>query len=282
MFLRFDPTDGATYEDTYSGWLKFFKTVAESEESVVCVDVPTSWAPLLWYLGANVESTITFFSCDTLVRHDDYEAAKMNSLGREYVESVCTYRPELVDAMWKSDCEWDTVRRDHVAKASFIVTNNGSFHRPEVLDYVDFLRTTVVGVSRGVVLVPCAADKPYPAPLHKLIRQNIPDDYRLVIVTGVLGVVPEDLWPSMPIYDSGLPNRWRVMTEIKRYFQHAPCGRIVVYSDFYSEAISLGLALAGKDADYPLEEAGVWRRGQSGYLNLSDPKNLLLLRGAAK
>jgi hypothetical protein len=49
--------------------------------------------------------------------------------------------------------------------------------------------------------------------------------------------VPRELWDIMPLYDSGLPNQWRLMLETEKYFLSNRYDRIVVYSDFYNEAI---------------------------------------------
>lgn len=104
----------------------------------------------------------------------------------------------------------------------------------------------------------------------------------MAVVTGVLGVVPEEMWKAMPNYDSGVPNRWRVMEAVEDYFYWTNYEHVIVYSDFYSEAISIGLrAFHRSRVSYPLEEAGVHIRGESGYVDLLNKGNLDLLREAA-
>lgn len=293
--MKFSFDTGKTYEDVYSGWLDFFRAVAESDEPIAVSDVPHSWVPLLIYLGGDVVSSTVHFPCDRILCSSDVSRALsialQQGLLREFVESSCCYRPELVDAMWKSDMEWNTKRLPVAASKEFVVTNNGSFHRPEVISFLDRC-TSAHQWKRGIVLVPCAADKPYPAPLHVAVRSVIPDDYRIAVVTGVLGVVPEELWGEMPNYDSGVPNRWRVMEAVRTYFDRCMYEKIVVYSDFYSEAISYGLDQADPIspmqsrsrvyASFPLEQAGYWVRGSSGYCDLMSKEALSLLQKACE
>jgi len=86
-------------------------------------------------------------------------------------------------------------------------------------------------------LVPCAADKPYPSPLHQAVLDRMPADFYLANVTGVLGIVPQAAWPTMPHYDSGIPNEWRLMRVAEKYFRLHRHDRVVVYADYYNEAL---------------------------------------------
>jgi len=285
--MRFNPKSGKTYEDQYGGWLEFFRIIAEGNEKgpINVEGVPRCWVPLITYLGGVVTSSTVHFECDellppTTIMLEMYRAAAAKGLAREFVESYCTWRPELVDAMYKADMEWPTMPRLRNIRPEFVVTNNGSFHRPEVLEFFQLMMEHELESKHGIVLVPCAADKPYPSALHAAVRANIPADYRIAVVTGVFGVVPEEYWPIMPNYDSGVPNRWRAMKGVELHFAKYNYKDIVVYSDFYSEAIAFGLKNAGflERAFFPLEDAGVWKRGSTGYIDLRKPEHLELLR----
>jgi hypothetical protein len=87
----------------------------------------------------------------------------------------------------------------------------------------------------------------------------------------------------MPEYDSGVPNRWRVLKEVKRHFSLNAYEHVVVYSDFYSEAVSLGLEASRDQGNacefsFPLEEAGLWVRGKEGsYVDLLSEECLAAL-----
>ena len=235
---------GKTYEDRYGKYLDVFKQVYEGS-GVVVISPPACWVPLIWWLGGRIEGdTQRIFEQD-----DIYEtllvtgAINRNRIlyDRTLLETLTGVRPELVDALWKSDCEWfSNTAPVREREKEFVVTNNGSFHRPEIFTYQEMLRDFVPS-KKKCILVPCAADKPYPAKLHKAVLKIMPVDYHLIIATGVLGLVPMELWDKMPHYDSGIPNEWRLMKTVASYFGRHDYHKIVVYCDFYNEALSHGL-----------------------------------------
>lgn len=269
---------GRTYEDQYQGYLRLFEDIARTPPDIA-IQVkgpPWSWVPLLHYLRCLPIAPRTFFRHDEAARGAVVvaRAASPNCMDRTFVEVMCGFRPECVDALWKCDMQWKTERAKGYENdgVEFVVTNNGSFHRREVNAFTEVLRE-YVPKKRNVVLVPCAADKPYPAPLHRAILAFLPDSYYLCNVTGVLGLVPQDLWDHMPHYDSGIPNRWRVLEAVKWYFRKFSHEKIVVYCDFYVEAISIGLDMAAQSATFmvPVEF-------HADYLDLLDEGRLLSLR----
>ena len=244
---------GATYEHTYGRWLEFFRNVA-AQPRVTVGGVPTSWVPFLAYLGADVTSARVHFAVDELWSWPSVQAAVVAAQGtgllRELVEVFSVLRPELADALYKSDVLWQVPGRRHTAQRNFNVTCLGAFSRPEVLDYIDVLRAWQPpgNVSdRVAVLVPCAADKPYPAPLHRDVLEVIGarTDVDLYVVTGVLGLIPQALWSVAPVYDSGIPNMERVGEETFRFFSRNVYRKIAIYSDFYGYTISRALRDAG-------------------------------------
>lgn len=224
-----DDFKGSCYENTYGNYLKFFKDIVESDEHISVMGCPTTWAVYLNYLNVEVVTYLNFFKEDTYVTN-------VTDNNRLYVESICTLRPELSDALWKSDVQWNNKRRSNNTEKVFYITNNGSFHRTEVLDYIRKLKN-YTPTKRKVVLVPCAADKPYPSPLHKKVLELLPHDYYLCVATGVLGLVPQDLWDHMPNYDSAIPNEWRLFNLAREYFHKHPHEHIVCYTDYYSVAL---------------------------------------------
>lgn len=239
---------GKTYEDQYQGYMDVFKRIAQTQkEEVVHVQSPPwSWVPLLSYLKCHWSEPQFFFNHCKMV----YGAMQMQpAMDRTALEVLCSFRPETVDALWKCDMQWLPLRTMAFAPVKeFVVTNNGSFHRKEVLDYMRVLSEYEPPENKvNVVLVPCAADKPYPSPLHSLVLSMLPDDSWYVMnATGVVGLVPQDLWPLMPHYDSGIPNRWRLFEMVKRYFLRHHHARIVVHCDFYGVAIQQALRNIGQ------------------------------------
>lgn len=280
-----------TYEDTYSQYMSLFRDVflevnrnvfleRKKGTQVIVVGAPWSWVPLLKYLDARIEKCITYFPhcaiVEAAIKAAYYLKGRGLPLDRTTIEVLCSFRPETADALWKLDMEWKYIPEDYKYLPEFIVTTNGAFHRPEVNRYMDELDAYVPKLSK-VVLVPCAADKPYPAKLHKAILEFLPPDWYLCICTGVLGLVPSDLWPAAPHYDSGVPNRWRVYEVVSYYFKAYPHKEIVVYSDFYNEAIYLGLqeANALEHTTFVIE-----KRFYANYVNLLAPDFLAALKKA--
>lgn len=275
---------GQRYEDRYGGYLALFKEVSDAidgGEEVMVTGAPWSWMPLLRYMGAEVVRPIAYFGAA-----DNVAAAMLRHqpgpqvLTRSVVEALCALRPETVDALWKVDRQWKTQVRQPAMEREFIVTSNGSFDRPEIQLYERAL-AAFRPIKTKVVLVPCAADKPYPAEMHKAVLARMPDDFYLANITGVLGIVPMDLWPVMPHYDSGIPNEWRTMNVVKRYFGEHSHSHIVVYCDFYNMAIDAGLKLAG---GYSHGEVDFVNAVQfyPDYLNLLDEGRLSDLEAAFK
>jgi len=271
---------GERYADEYGAWLEVWRQIAE-EPGVVVKSPPHSWIPLARYLGATVRGSFAHFLQDSYYRNANemYDHAKAYGRQREYVESVCTARPELVDALWKSDVQWQTVDRDHTWQREFVLTNYNGYYRPEILEYMKKLEEYVPPARvRNCVVTSCSADKPYPADVHRAVLDILPDEsWHLVIATGVLGVVPQELWGVMPLYDAGIPNNWRCFQKWCRYAQRIKYDRIVVYADFYAPAVHAALSsvLADTAVSYPLPVGG-----RADYLDLADERWLNHLRRA--
>jgi len=273
---------GSRYEDTYGGWLDIFERVATTDSAPFVVHgPPVSWASLLTYLGADVVAPQVHFPEDRMLRFvaDDIHQAVSNGRLRELVEMHSTLRPELVDALYKSDVEWPTCRRRHTMQKRFNVTCNGSFFRPEVMTYLRNFERYIPRKPKCVI-VPCAADKPYPAPIHDAIirvmeRRGCRDEYEIIIATGVLGLLPESLWGEAPEYDAGLPNPWRLQDAVMRFFDRVTYNRVIVYSDYNAEAISLGFYRCANQPSVQWPLPGRYDK----YINLVGEDNLALLEG---
>lgn len=265
---------GQTYEDRYQGYMKIFHDIAHTprQEAITVYHPPYCWVPLLFHLNCEVVEPVENFKHCRLI-------AKLchQMMDRTAIEVLCGFRPECVDALWKVDMQWevDRVRTYTVSNQEFIVTNNGSFHRPEVLDYLQNHLRGYEPQKRNVLIVPCAADKPYPSPLHKVCLNLLPDDYYMMNATGVVGLVPQELWSVMPYYDSGIPNQWRLFEVARNYFSLFAHDRIVVYCDFYAHVLHAAFKAAKVSAKFVLPPIRY-----DDYVNLMDPDRLYRLREA--
>ena len=229
------------YSHEYDGYLGFFRLLGYSPYSWKLQNVPRCWGPLLLWMGHTVESTVCHFSCDS---HLDYtEAYRLSAFKREQLEIASVSRPELVHGLYCADTEWPlpmSAERKQRRK-QFPVTCNGSFYRPEVQEYRDMLNLYMPDEhTTKCVLVPCSASKPYPSPLHRAVLDVLNDDWELIVCTGVLGLVPENLFAFAPEYDSGVPNLERCSETVSWYFTKHRYETVLVYSDFYAYAVKNG------------------------------------------
>lgn len=267
---------GHGYAHEYDGWLALFKLLACSSEPYALLNAPSCWAPFLLYLGHDVASVRA--RCDWDCDEFDWRSAYLEADDRRrVVEVASTVRPELVHALYCADTEWPCPMRQAVHRRSFPVTCNGSFFRPEVQAYRETLLWYRPG-KRKAVIVPCSAQKPYPSAAHAKVIQRLPDsDWHLIIATGVLGLVPQELWKEMPHYDSGVPNLQRVTDTVRWYFTRHEYESVVVFSDFYATAVRRGLEEVGVRAQYILGS-----HYRDTYENLTLPEHLDRLEQALR
>lgn len=279
--IDLDPLpQGQRYEDRYQGFMEVFKQIAHTpiDTLIEVHSPPWSWVPLLHHLNCIVFHPRDAFDHCALV-HGAWLWLVVGACDRTAIEVLCCFRPETVDALWKCDVQWEIPPgrvRSYPAEKEFIVTNNGSYHRPEVLEFIRLLKLHKP-TKKKVLLVPCAADKPYPSPMHEACLKLLPPDYYLMNATGVLGLVPHEMWDVMPSYDSGIPNEWRLYNTIKWYFHKHWHSDVVVYCDYYSETI-----LYAFNALHMLDRVKfvIPVKFYHDYLDLMDPERLQWLKDA--
>lgn len=232
------PHQGTSYSHEYENYLNLFRTLGYAVTPGNVYNSPRCWIPFIRYIGHSIGSShVKKWECDNFDWPDLYNTMADK---RRAVEIVSSCRPELVHALYCADTEWPCPLRLISQEKSFVVTNNGSFFRDEVQAYRKLL-AQFSPTKRRAVLVPCAADKPYPAPLHQAVMSRLDSSWHIITATGVLGLVPQELWELMPWYDSGLPNLTRCRDTVAWYFTKHEYDVVVVYSDFYAPAIHEGL-----------------------------------------
>lgn len=291
-----EPYNNNGYAHEYDRALAFFEMLCKGTELCTVENCIEPWAVFIAHSGHCVGSVIDDPRYPSgLYDHFTRIVNEGNLDPRHYVEVVCGFRPELVHALYLLDTDWSGGHeRLYPTRKNFPVTCNGSFFRPEVEAFREKVRrlaeepnaiervTKALSLEHraGIVFVPCAATKPYPAPLHSLVRSAIPDDWEIVIATGVLGVVPEKMWDDMPHYDSGLPNEPRVENDVEWYARTLVHGkeRVVVYCDFYAHAVHEGLRRAGHSRERERYPFGHHRR--DSYSNLCSVEAIDQLRMA--
>jgi Domain of unknown function (DUF5591) len=253
LILGIETTEYSTLYDFY---MKFFHRIARTRGEVYVKSPPVSWIPLLEYLRVNVASPECYFPVDLTCAKLGFGSPNLwLHANRTVYEALCSFRPECIDALYKLDSGiWSryrvrTLKEHKDFRADFTVTTNAGFHRPEVLAYLELLHK-YKPTKNKVILLPCSADKPYPSLLHKKVIEILPNDYYIMNVTGTLGLVPQHLWPKMPLYDAGLPNHWRVFEETKFYFDSFAHKDVLIYVDFYGEVLDAYFSVEAHNNNY--------------------------------
>jgi len=274
---------GHWYEDRYRGYIQIFDEIAHlpASERVTVRNAPWSWVPLLMHLNCDISSARNHFEHCPIVAGALQPIMNAHALlDRTMVDCLVSFRPETADCLWKVDMQWKNeidpgrVRVYPAVKGDIIITTNGAYHRHEIIGYMDKL-AEYKPTKKKCILVPCAADKPYPSPMHEAVLNMMPSDYYLMNATGVVGLVPQDLWPIMPKYDSGIPNQWRLYETIGWYFNEHKHDRVVVYCDFYSPTIVH--AFIALEQEHIVEYA-IEPKEYDDYLDLLDSRYLNQLR----
>ena len=235
---------GGNYAHEYDSYLALFKQLAYAETPWELHNVPASWTLFCLWLGHVVESSTNRFDSDSIDWKSAWDKAEDK---RHLLEVSSTSRPELVHALYCADTEWPCPLLDvsQYAKKEFVVSSNGSFYRPEVLEFRNSLTNYVPpddASGRKAVLVPCSASKPYPSPLHEKVKTTLDGlGWDIIVCTGVLGLIPSGLWDIAPAYDSGMPNLERCSETVAWYFSKWDYKRLLVFSDFYAYAVKNGL-----------------------------------------
>jgi len=232
-----DAGDGETYEDTYSGWLRVFQNIAEGPRGAWSVH---SRVPAIDWGAAKILSYYLGGETDTHADHKDFRFT------RAEVEHACAQHPLLVDALWRADMRWGNKHfRRHQTEKTFNISTYSGFWRPEILDYMELVRTVHKPKANTIyVMTPCAADKPYPAPLHKAVadvcRALIPPHqaWEVLPVSSAVGPCPQDSWEQMPHYDAGLPFFERVKDTLDAWALPPTSTVYVNYTDMLQQDIN--------------------------------------------
>jgi archaeosine synthase len=215
---------------------------------------PRQWIPLLIYYGASfIEPTApqTYIPLAS-----DLSASKLRSLSlaarsngelREMVEAFASLDPLIADVLHKLDRR--SLYRDDQTKLPIKLTGWQSYGRPEVLALNRLISATAEAHHNVAIILPCARKRPYSASrTHRRIwsrleARGIERSQADVLVVSSIGIVPENLWdhPVVTAYDSGVPDIYRVLRLLRRYFHKTRYARVVDCLEFrpYSDCLEI-------------------------------------------
>lgn len=192
------------------------------------IGFPAQWVPVFHYFGATWSAPIRPPQYVPIISDVSLESlqefvtsAERHGRLRVLVEGIASFDPLLADVLHKLDrriAPKDTVNE------ILQFTGWQSYGRPEVLDFDDRVIADAVASSSTALALPCARRRPYnESKTHKRIKRaldnTLPGKVDEIVVTS-LGIVPFRHWtdPVVMFYDSGVPDIYRVLRLMRRFF----------------------------------------------------------------
>jgi hypothetical protein len=215
---------------------------------------PRQWIPLFVHFSVHFTQVIAprrYIPLVSDVSNSDLrllcERARSRGALRELVEAFASLDPLVADVLYKLDRR--TIATEAVASLCVKLTGWQSYGRPEILALDNLIADAACAHHETAVLLPCARRRPYQmSKTHqriwrelkvKAIEQSCVDS----IVVSSIGIVPKAYWghPVVAAYDSGVPDIYRVLRLMRRYFQKAHYHHVVDCLEFkpYSDCLQI-------------------------------------------
>jgi len=206
---------------------------------------PVQWLPLFvhfqakWSEPAPPERFIPIMSNLTVEQLIDLiRAAQAKGQARVLVEATAALDPLIADVLHKLDRR--PARPASASAVKISLTGWQSYGRPEVLNFEDRVQKSVTVNSETAVLLPCSRKRPYRlsrthAQLWRGLGQlgKTPEEVDQIVISS-LGVVPASFWddPIVAVYDSGVPDIYRVLRLMRAYFGRAKYAQVIDCLEF--------------------------------------------------
>jgi Domain of unknown function (DUF5591) len=228
--------------------------VRSARDGVVLQGFPRQWIPLFVHFGvAFSEASVS----------DDYvplaseipsseleklsEGARARGALREMVEAFASLDPLMADVLYKLDRRM--IAPPTVGPIRIKLTGWQSYGRPEVQALSKLVESIACANNGTAVLLPCARRRPYQSSkTHRRIwkhlrAHSIEQSHVDSLVVSSIGMVPEVLWdhPVVLAYDSGVPDIFRILRLMRKYFQKARYAVVVDCLEFkpYSDCLQI-------------------------------------------
>lgn len=216
------------------------------------IGFPAPWIVLFEHFGARWADAIpsprfvpllSDLSIEALLQA--VESARSRGQLRTLVEGVAALDPLIADVLHRLDRRPVVAAGPPVGAVPF--TGWQSYGRPEVLAFEHRALAHAVAGSSTAVLLPCARGRPYgSSKTHARLRKGLAGrdlGGADQIVVSSLGVIPEALWddPVVLVYDSGVPDIYRVLRLMRAFFGRARYARVVDCLEFepYRDALRI-------------------------------------------
>lgn len=217
-------------DDWYRGADLMARLIHQSSQGATSlVGFPAQWAPMFEHFGAAWSDPIAPPTYVPIISEISPEAllavidgAQRQGRLRQLVEGLAAFDPLVADVLHKLDRR-PGITAPHVV-GTIPLTGWQSYGRSEVLAFGEKVAATATQTALIAILLPCARRRPYRlSKTHKRLGDGLagtlagPADE---IVISSLGVIPSAHWedPVVLAYDSGVPDVYRVLRLMRRYF----------------------------------------------------------------
>jgi predicted RNA-binding protein len=191
---------------------------------------PAQWAPIFVHFNAEWSEPVAPLAYVPMISDMSMHAlleitenAASQGRLRVLIEAVATLDPLVADVLHRLDRR--PTLRIPPTTGTIPFSSWQSYGRPEVLDYAERVALGSQAKAPVAALLPCARRRPYRlSKTHRRLALGLtplfdggPVDE---IVISSLGVIPSNFWsdPVVLVYDSGVPDIYRVLRLMRDYF----------------------------------------------------------------
>jgi hypothetical protein len=249
--VRFD----SLRDDWVKGADVLVRLILRSAQERVCLQgFPQQWIPVFILFGVcfcDVSAPMEYVAVasDLSPRKLEVLSKRAHARGalREMVEAFASLDPLIADVLHKLDRRM--APPETVAPLRVKLTGWQSYGRPEILALGNLIADSARAHHTTAVALPCARRRPYPSSkTHRRIWEKLklkgiePTRVDRLVVSSI-GIVPEAYWdhPVILAYDSGVPDIYRILRLMRRYFQRARYTNVVDCLEFkpYSDCLQI-------------------------------------------
>jgi Domain of unknown function (DUF5591) len=249
--VRFD----SLRDDWVKGADLVVRLIARSaRDGVILQGFPRQWIPLFVYFGvafSEASHPAEYVPLASEIPESELEklsqGAQAKGALREMVEAFASLDPLIADVLYKLDRRMIAPRATGPFRIKF--TGWQSYGRPEVRAFNELVESIGSASHETAVLLPCARRRPYQnSKTHRRIwkrlrAHSIEQGHVDSLVVSSIGIVPEALWghPIVLAYDSGVPDIFRILRLMRRYFQKSRYAFVIDCLEFkpYSDCLQI-------------------------------------------
>ena len=225
-------------------------------ELVRLTGFPLQWMPLFELAGVSADSYCKpdeFLPVVSSISEIEFRKickdASDNGVLRNLVEIIAASDPVIADTLFQFDSRADWEAPSHF-ESRIPITNWQSYGRRELSELRERIdKWSSLSEASILVALPCSKKRPYNGSrTHRKILTILSTDGLDVesldycVVTSI-GLVPEHFWvdPVVQAYDSGVPDIYRVLNQVRRFLKNNKYRAVLDCLDFrpYSDILNI-------------------------------------------